>query len=84
MVDIDLGEMFLNFPLHEVLQRFSGVDFSQFNADLEESLPGPLYTKWIHWTCCWMGPCLALSWQSGSITWPRSLQEEIGDTIRMG
>jgi hypothetical protein len=52
MVDIDLGEMFLNFPLHEVLQRFSGVDFSQFDAELKESLPGPLYAKWVHWTRC--------------------------------
>jgi hypothetical protein len=55
MVDIDLGEMFLNFPLHEVLQRFSGVDFSQFDAELKESLPGPLHAKWVHWTRCWMG-----------------------------
>jgi hypothetical protein len=28
MADIDLGEIFLNFTLHETLQRFSGVDFS--------------------------------------------------------
>ena len=27
MVDINLGEMFLNFPLHKALQRFSGVEF---------------------------------------------------------
>jgi hypothetical protein len=28
MVDIDLGEMFLNFPLPSVLQKFSGIDVS--------------------------------------------------------
>jgi hypothetical protein len=55
MVDIDLGEMFLNFPLHKVLQRFSGVDFSHFDSDLKPSLPSHLKNKWVHWTRCWMG-----------------------------
>jgi hypothetical protein len=52
MVDIDLGEMFLNFPLHESLQRFSGVDFSQYVSELRE---GPCKRWWVHWTRCWMG-----------------------------
>mgnify|MGYP000279171153 CR=1 FL=1 len=34
MVDIDLGEMFLNFPLHKILQKFPGVNFSHYAADL--------------------------------------------------
>jgi hypothetical protein len=52
MVDIDLlGEMFLNFPLHETLQRYSGVDFSHYSANFQE---GCLIVK-VHWTRCWMG-----------------------------
>jgi hypothetical protein len=53
MVDIDLGEMFLNFPLHETLQRFSGVDFSQYSADLRTAESSEKW--WVHWTRCWMG-----------------------------
>jgi hypothetical protein len=52
MVDIDLGEMFLNFPLHESLQRFSGVDFTQYASELRE---GSCKRWWVHWTRCWMG-----------------------------
>jgi hypothetical protein len=36
MGDINLGEMFLYFPLHESLQRFSGVDFSQYVSELQK------------------------------------------------
>ena len=38
-VDLDLGEMFLNFPLHPSLQVFSGVDLTTFKKDLEVHLP---------------------------------------------
>jgi hypothetical protein len=40
MVDIDLGKMVLNFPLHSVLQKFSGVDFSHYSESLREPLKG--------------------------------------------
>jgi len=33
-VDLDLGEMFLNFPMHEKLRPFSGVDLTPFRKDL--------------------------------------------------
>jgi hypothetical protein len=55
MVDIDLGEMFLNFPLHKMLQKFSVVDFSQYSSSLREPLTGPCKKDWVHWTRCWMG-----------------------------
>jgi hypothetical protein len=51
MVDIDLGEMFLNFPLHETLQRYSGVDFSHYSADFQ----GAVLIARVHWARCWMG-----------------------------
>jgi hypothetical protein len=35
MVNINLGEMFLNFPLHQVLQRFSEVEFSPYASNLK-------------------------------------------------
>jgi hypothetical protein len=52
MVDIDLGEMFLNFPLPSLLRRFSGVDLSHFSGDFEWD---PKLMGWVHWTRCWMG-----------------------------
>jgi hypothetical protein len=38
MVDIDLGEMFLNFPLPFVLQRYSGIDVTTFKKEINEDL----------------------------------------------
>jgi len=35
-VDIDLGEMFLNFPLHKKLITYSGVDLTPFKLRLKE------------------------------------------------
>ncbi len=55
MADIDLGEMFLNFPLHSTLQRFSVVDLTHYNLNLTKPLSGPERAKWVHWTRCWMG-----------------------------
>jgi hypothetical protein len=54
MVDIDLGEMFLNFPLHESLQKFSGVDFSHYTTGLRELLKTLGGEDWVHRTRCWM------------------------------
>jgi hypothetical protein len=61
MVNIDLGEMFLNFPLHPTLRRFSGVDLSHFVKDLKAAgdptalLRVPGHRDWLHWVRCWMG-----------------------------
>jgi hypothetical protein len=54
MADIDLGEMFLNFPLHRVLQRFSGVDLTHYLSALTNS-DRAKWVRWVHWTRCWMG-----------------------------
>jgi hypothetical protein len=34
MVDIDLGEMFLNFPLPILLRRFSRIDLHYYVSDM--------------------------------------------------
>ena len=41
-VDLDIGEMFPNFPLHISLQPYSGVDLSQFRTQLNDILPEAL------------------------------------------
>jgi hypothetical protein len=57
MVDIDLGEMFLNFPLSDLLQRFSGVDVSHYARDMGKMMSklAALGNWLVHWTRCWMG-----------------------------
>jgi hypothetical protein len=59
MVDIDLGEMFLNFPLPKLLKRYSGVDLTPYAEELHKSREPkkPLSSgrQWVHWTRCWMG-----------------------------
>jgi hypothetical protein len=35
-VDLDLGEMFLNFPLPEPLRQESGIDLTPFKSDLDD------------------------------------------------
>jgi hypothetical protein len=51
-VDMDLGEMFLNFPLHSSLQRFSGVDITPYKQDLNITKEGAC---WLRWSRTWMG-----------------------------
>jgi hypothetical protein len=51
-VDMDLGDMFLNFPLHHRLQTFSGIDLTPLKRQLGVTTPGPFH---VHWTRCWMG-----------------------------
>jgi len=65
-VDIDLGEMFLNFPLHPSLQLYSGVDLSPFGKQLQKELPD---LKWpdkkkfyAKWTRDWMGFAPSPEW----------------------
>jgi hypothetical protein len=50
MMDMDLGEMFLNFPLHEQLRPYCGIDLRPFFP--EEAGSSPL---WEHWERCMMG-----------------------------
>jgi hypothetical protein len=54
MADIDLGEMFLNFPLHSILQRFSGVDLTHYLSSRTNSDRAEWVCR-VHWTRCWMG-----------------------------
>ena len=55
-VDIDLGEMFLNFPLPAILREYSGLDLSPFREALEEILKVKLPARfWVQWVRCWMG-----------------------------
>jgi hypothetical protein len=51
--DLDLGEMFLNFPLHPILQPYSGVDLQPY----VDHLPGltRLVSPSYRWTRTWMG-----------------------------
>jgi hypothetical protein len=51
-VDMDLSDMFLNFPLHHTLQSYSGIDLTPLKQPLGISTPGPFH---VHWTRCWMG-----------------------------
>ena len=54
VVDIDLGEMFLNFPLHNCLKAFCGVDLTPFKRQIFNQFPhlreqyqkGRLATHW--------------------------------------
>jgi hypothetical protein len=61
MVDIDLGEMFLNFPLPFVLQRYSGIDVSTFKDEINEDEDLKTFSDdskakaWANWNRCWMG-----------------------------
>jgi hypothetical protein len=51
-VDMDLGEMFLNFPLHSTMQAYAGIDLTPF----KESLGIPKENSgWFRWTRNWMG-----------------------------
>ena len=38
-VDVDIGEMFLNFPLHRILQLYSGMDLTPFQEWLIRDFP---------------------------------------------
>jgi hypothetical protein len=55
-VDIDLGEMFLNFPLPAILREYSGVDLSPFREALKELMKTNFPARfWVRWERCWMG-----------------------------
>jgi hypothetical protein len=46
MGDLDMGEQFLNFPMHSNIQQYCGID-------LRPSLGPDLFKN--QWTCCMMG-----------------------------
>lgn len=57
IVDLDAGEMFLNYPLDEEIKNVSGLDFSSIARELREALglppsDEPLYGRWGR---IWMG-----------------------------
>jgi hypothetical protein len=59
MVDIDLGEFFLNFPLPEIISLFSGIDLTPFRTLLEQ-YGFELFVDTdglckVRWERCWMG-----------------------------
>ena len=57
-VDVDLGEMFLNFPLDHVLQGYSGIDLSMFRKELLHQIPTTLAQDnrlSAIWTRSWFG-----------------------------
>jgi len=65
-IDLDLGEMFLNFPLHPELRKFSGVDLAPFKKDLDKALdhikwPEPK-NRYAVWTRDWMGFAPSPEW----------------------
>jgi len=51
MSDIDLGEHFLNFPLHKDLQVHCGTDLRPYYWDTK----GTKKTMWMRWSRCMMG-----------------------------
>jgi hypothetical protein len=47
MADIDVGEMFLNFTMHERMQPYAGVDFTLYFP--EELTKGRKLMLWERW-----------------------------------
>ena len=57
-VDLDLGEMFLNFPLDKALQPYAGIDLTPIQhllADFDGSGRAPTQTLWERWVRNFMG-----------------------------
>ena len=53
-VDIDLGEMFLNFPMDEAVQPFAGIDLTPLSRELAR-LGRPVTSPWERWNRLFMG-----------------------------
>ena len=60
VVDLDIGEMFLKFPLHKSMIPYSGIDISPFQKELVRDFPE--LGEWLSekrllttWTRCWFG-----------------------------
>ncbi|KAL7558570.1 hypothetical protein ACA910_013096 [Epithemia clementina (nom. ined.)] len=57
-VDLDLGDMFLNFPMDPAICPYSGVNASPFRAELESKVSAPLPANrlfWLRWERLFMG-----------------------------
>eukprot|EP00978_Attheya_sp_CCMP212_P015776 scaffold40823_cov60-Attheya_sp.AAC.4 len=54
-VDVDLGEMFYNFPLPEVFRKYSGVDITLYNQRLKLGNNKAEQSTHVRWERCWMG-----------------------------
>jgi hypothetical protein len=60
MADLNLGEHFLNFPLHEDLQEHCGMDLRPYLAPPttvtdRKQKAGARITMWLRWSRCMMG-----------------------------
>jgi hypothetical protein len=53
MADIDIGEMFLNFVLHECIRVYCGVDLTSIFPEM--LLASGLAVYWLRWARCGMG-----------------------------
>ena len=69
MVDIDLGEHFLNHPIHDKLIKLSAVDLTPFKEHIKKELPGLLEAQELSknhvfgaWTRAWMGAKPSPEW----------------------
>ena len=51
MADVDIGEMFLNFPMHPSIRPYCGVDLTKYFPELV----GNGKVLWVRWTRCCMG-----------------------------
>ncbi len=54
-VDLDLGEMFLNFPLDPLICPYAGVDLSPFGFQFREVASMVSPPHWERWECQFMG-----------------------------
>ena len=69
MVDIDLGEHFLNHPIHDKLIKLSAVDLTPFKEHIKNELPALLKSQDLSknhvfgaWTRAWMGAKSSPEW----------------------
>ena len=88
-VDLDIGEMFPNFPLHASLRPFSGVDLTQFKNRLGPILPPILRPNNRisgTWTRLWFGmknsPELAVTYYYLAEEFIRGNHQDLSNPLR--
>ena len=88
-VDVDLGEMFLNFPLDHVLQGYSGIDLSMFRKELSHQIPTTLEKDnrlSAIWTRSWFGlkssPEVAITYYHLAEEFVRGKQDDLDNPLR--
>jgi hypothetical protein len=81
MADNDVGEMFLNFVLHESVQAICGVDLTKY---FPEGVPEGTQVLWERWTRCTMGlrsspyqACQGMMWALEIIVGNRNNSENV-------